>query len=57
MSQEHVQKIWDLIKDIKFAMLTSEDDGVLRSRPMVASQKDFDRRVVVLYAQERPQGR
>ena len=35
-------KIWEMIKDTQFAMLTSDDDGVLRSRPMVASQTDFD---------------
>jgi prepilin-type processing-associated H-X9-DG protein len=42
MSQEQVSKIWDMIRDIKFAMLTSDDDGVLRSRPMVAAQKTFE---------------
>ena len=42
MSQEQVQKIWGMIKDIKFAMLTSDDGGHLRSRPMIASQKEFD---------------
>ena len=42
MSQEQIQKVWNLIKDIKYAMLTSDDGGVLRSRPMVASQKEFD---------------
>ncbi len=36
------EKIWALIKDARVAMLTSEDDGRLRSRPMVASQKHFD---------------
>ncbi len=35
-------KIWEMIKDTQFAMLTSDDEGVLRSRPMVASQTDFD---------------
>ncbi len=35
-------KIWAMIKDIRFAMLTSEDGGVLRSRPMAAAQTDFD---------------
>jgi general stress protein 26 len=42
MSQEQVGKIWEMIKDIKFAMLTSDDGGFLRSRPMVASQKTFE---------------
>lgn len=36
------EKLWEMIKDIKFAMLTSEDGPNLRSRPMVASQKTFD---------------
>lgn len=34
--------IWELIKDARVAMLTSHDDGRLRSRPMVACQADFD---------------
>ena len=38
---EQNAKIWDMISDIKVAMLTSEDGPTLRSRPMVASQKDF----------------
>jgi general stress protein 26 len=36
-----LQKISELIGDIKVAMLTSEDAGHLRSRPMVAAQKGF----------------
>lgn len=36
------EKIWGLIKEARVAMLTSEDNGRLRSRPMVASQKNFD---------------
>jgi general stress protein 26 len=35
-------KLWGLIKDIRFAMMTSEDGKVLRSRPMAASQQEFD---------------
>jgi general stress protein 26 len=35
-------KLWDMIKSIGVAMLTSQDGGQLRSRPMVASQKEFD---------------
>ena len=48
MSQTHAQsesleKIWSLIKDIRFAMLTTADaDGALYSRPMATSQKDFN---------------
>ena len=37
------QKLWELIKDIKIAMLTTEDaDGVLRSRPMATQQAEFE---------------
>ena len=42
MSETQLAKIWDLIKDTKFAMLTSEDGGQLRSRPMAVSQSGFD---------------
>ncbi len=38
---ESLRKISDMIAGIKIAMLTSADDGVLRSRPMVAAQKAF----------------
>ena len=41
-SAEQIKKIWGMINDIKFAMLTSEDGGHLRSRPMAVSQKDFN---------------
>ena len=36
------KKLWSMIKDVRFAMLTTEDGGNLRARPMVAVQKDFD---------------
>jgi general stress protein 26 len=36
-----LKKISDMIAHIKVAMLTSEDGGHLRSRPMVAAQQDF----------------
>lgn len=41
-SHEEREKIWSLIKDAHVAMLTSEDGQRLRSRPMVASQHDFN---------------
>lgn len=43
-SPEHKQLIWNLIKDIKFGMLvTNEDDsGSLRARPMTLVQKEYD---------------
>lgn len=36
------QKLWGMIKQIRYAMLTSEDGDLLRSRPMAASQSEFD---------------
>src|SRR5947199_3753846 len=40
---ESIEKLRDLIKGIKIAMLTTaEDDGTLRSRPMVTQEADFD---------------
>lgn len=39
---EATQKMWAMMKDIGFAMLTTEDAGNLRARPMVAAQKEFD---------------
>ena len=37
------QKVWELIKDIKIALLvTTGDGGKLRGRPMAAMNKDFD---------------
>ncbi|KKO48802.1 pyridoxamine 5'-phosphate oxidase [Arsukibacterium sp. MJ3] len=41
-SPEHKQKIWDLIKNIKTAMLTTHHGGELRSRPMVLVQNEYD---------------
>lgn len=41
--QDDVRQLGELIRDIKVAMLTTEDDsGDLRSRPMVTQQRDFD---------------
>ena len=44
MSQsEAMAKIWDLIRDVKVAMLTtSGTQGELRSRPMASQESDFD---------------
>jgi general stress protein 26 len=40
---EAIKKLNALIKDIDFAMLTTvEDDGMLRSRPMVTQEAEFD---------------
>src|SRR5215213_6569808 len=37
-----IEKLNLLIKDIKIAMLTTVDQGVLRSRPMATQETDFD---------------
>ena len=42
MSENQLEKLWEMIKETKFAMLTSEDGGQLRARPMAASQSSFD---------------
>ena len=40
---ENIKKLHELIKDIRFAMLTTiEEDGTLRSRPMATQEFDFD---------------
>ena len=36
------EKLWAMIESIKFAMLTTEDGGQLRARPMAAAQDGFD---------------
>ena len=41
-TDEKTRKLWDMITAIKFGMMTSEDGETLRSRPMAASQKEFD---------------
>ena len=38
---ESKQKLWSMMKDIGTAMLTTEDGGKLRARPMVAAQTEF----------------
>lgn len=40
--EEAIARLRDLIKDIDFAMLTTIDDGVLRSRPMSTQEFEFD---------------
>lgn len=39
---EMIEKLNLLIKDIKIALLTTIDNGILRSRPMAAPQSEFD---------------
>ena len=35
------EKLWGMIKSVRIAMLTTDDAGALRARPMAASQKEF----------------
>ena len=39
---EATKQMWRMIQGIRFAMLTTEDGGMLRARPMVAAQDEFD---------------
>ena len=41
-SQEHKQKIWNYIKDIKTAMVVTDNNGYLHARPMHVVQDDYD---------------
>jgi general stress protein 26 len=41
--QTGLEKLWDLVKDVRIAMLTTQDEkGELHSRPMGAQEKDFE---------------
>jgi general stress protein 26 len=40
--QESIEKLNELIKEIDFAMMTTNDGGMLRSRPMQTQDFDFD---------------
>ena len=45
-SQEHKQKIWDLISDIKVAMLVTQgDEEGLHARPMQLVQDEYDNKI------------
>ena len=39
---EQAQKLWQMVRDIKIAMMTTRDGGVLRSRPMQCVQAEDD---------------
>ena len=42
-NNQDLQKVADLVDEIRFAMLTTEEeDGSLRSRPMATQQAEFD---------------
>ena len=54
---EDVGKLWDLIKDIKFAMFTSRhDNGHLHSRPMTTQNTAEDRGAVLWFFMSRKSG-
>ena len=47
-------KLWDLIKDIKFAMFTARhDDGQLHSRPMTTQNSPSERGAVLWFFMSR----
>jgi general stress protein 26 len=39
-ASEQAQKLWQLVRDIRIAMMTTRDGGVLRGRPMECVQVD-----------------
>ena len=41
-SQDHKQKLWNYIKDIKTGMLVTEDGDDIHARPMHVVQDDYD---------------
>ena len=57
-SGDDIKKLWGTIKDIQVTMMTTvDDDGTLRSRPMVAQQSEFDGDLWFFTWIELPQGR
>lgn len=42
MDQDQRDKLWSMMKSARIAMLTTDDGGQLRARPMAASQSEFD---------------
>ena len=42
MDQGQKTKLWEMMKAVRIAMMTTEDEGQLRARPMAASQSAFD---------------
>ncbi len=41
-AKDDATKLWAMIRKMRIAMMTTDDDGVLRSRPMAAVDRDFD---------------
>ena len=42
MDQNQRDKLWSMMKSTRIAMLTTDDGGHLRARPMAASQSEFN---------------
>jgi len=42
MQAAEKEKLWSIVREIPVALLTTDDDGTLRSRPMAACQSSFD---------------
>lgn len=51
---EDIQKLGELIKDIQIAMLVTEINGCLRSRPMVTQNQAFDGELWFITAKSTP---
>ncbi len=52
-SSEAITKIWDLIRQVKIAMLTTiNSQGELRSRPMATQENEFDGNLWFLTSQQ-----
>ena len=45
--------LWELVKDIKFAMFTTRADGRLRSRPMTTQNSEVDERASLWFFMSR----
>ena len=53
-TQSNARKLlWELVKDIKFAMFTTRADGRLRSRPMTTQNSEVDERASLWFFMSR----
>lgn len=41
MNEDQTRELWEFVKDIPVTMMTTLDNGIIRSRPMHMVQKDF----------------
>jgi general stress protein 26 len=50
-TKEEIARVWNLIKPVSIAMMTTKgDDNYLHSRPMAAQNKDFDGKTLWFFA-------